>query len=75
MNKRLLSIYTFLAFVGIIPIRALNAQPIIPSQDGTGTLVNQNGNLIDISGGSLSKDNANLFHSFQQFGLLVQDKT
>ena len=44
-------------------------QPITPANDGTGTLVNPNGNRLDISGGKLSGDGANLFHSFQQFGL------
>lgn len=45
------------------------AQPIVPAADGTGTLVTPNENRIDISGGQLSGDNANLFHSFSQFGL------
>lgn len=44
-------------------------QPIVPANDGTGTLVSPNGNRLDISGGKLSGDGANLFHSFQQFGL------
>ncbi|HLO47383.1 MAG TPA: CHAT domain-containing protein [Kamptonema sp.] len=44
-------------------------QSITPANDGTGTLVNQNGNRFDINGGKLSGDGANLFHSFQQFGL------
>ncbi|HEY9730157.1 MAG TPA: filamentous hemagglutinin N-terminal domain-containing protein, partial [Chroococcales cyanobacterium] len=45
------------------------AQPIVPAADGTGTLITPDGNRIDISGGQLSGDNANLFHSFTQFGL------
>ncbi|MEQ9368053.1 MAG: CHAT domain-containing protein [Coleofasciculus chthonoplastes F3-SA18-01] len=44
------------------------AQPITPA-DGTGTIITPDGNRIDISGGSLSGDGKNLFHSFQQFGL------
>ena len=44
-------------------------QSITPATDGTGTVVNPQGNRIDISGGKLSGDGANLFHSFQQFGL------
>lgn len=44
-------------------------QSITPATDGTGTIVNPHGNRIDISGGKLSGDGANLFHSFQQFGL------
>lgn len=45
------------------------AQPVVPALDGTGTNVRHNGSVIDISGGSFSRDAANLFHSFQQFGL------
>ncbi|MEQ8997372.1 MAG: CHAT domain-containing protein [Coleofasciculus sp. B1-GNL1-01] len=45
------------------------AQSITPAADGTGTIVTPDGNRIDISGGSLSADGKNLFHSFQQFGL------
>src|SRR4028119_1229089 len=47
-----------------------NAQPIItPAPDGTNTVVTPNGNRYDISGGSLSPEGANLFHSFTEFGL------
>ncbi len=45
------------------------AQQIIPNADGTMTVVTQDGNRFDISGGSLSGDGRNLFHSFQEFGL------
>src|SRR4028119_744046 len=45
------------------------AQPITPATDGTGTVVTSDGNRFNISGGSHSGDGANLFHSFQQFGL------
>ncbi|HLO51167.1 MAG TPA: CHAT domain-containing protein [Kamptonema sp.] len=44
-------------------------QAIAPAPDGTGTVVIPQGNRIDIQGGSLSGDKANLFHSFTQFGL------
>lgn len=44
-------------------------QSITPANDGTGTTVNTQGNRMDIGGGKLSGDGANLFHSFQQFGL------
>ena len=47
----------------------VNAQSIVPAVDGTGTLVELNGQRYDIQGGSLSGDGANLFHSFQDFGL------
>jgi len=45
------------------------AQPITPAADGTGTIVTINGNQFVITGGTLSGDGANLFHSFGQFGL------
>ncbi len=45
------------------------AQPIVPAADGTNTQVNPEGNQFNITGGSLSGDRANLFHSFEQFGL------
>ncbi len=57
--------------LGIQPsfeIAALS-QPITPEADGTGTTVTTDGNRIDINGGTLSSDGANLFHSFEQFGL------
>jgi filamentous hemagglutinin family protein len=46
-----------------------HAQRITPARDGTGTVVRQNGNRIDIEGGARSGNRANLFHSFEQFGL------
>ncbi|MGD2181321.1 CHAT domain-containing protein [Lusitaniella coriacea] len=52
--------------VAVLPLRA---EPITPATDGTGTIVIPNGNQLDITGGTLSSDGANLFHSFQQFGL------
>ena len=45
------------------------AQTVIPAADGTGTSVTNTDNRYDIRGGSLSGDGANLFHSFQRFGL------
>jgi filamentous hemagglutinin family protein len=45
------------------------AQPITPSTGGTGTVVTPNGNRFDIYGGTVSGNGANLFHSFEQFGL------
>ncbi|MEB3336632.1 MAG: filamentous hemagglutinin N-terminal domain-containing protein, partial [Leptolyngbyaceae bacterium] len=63
-----LLVITFLLSGAIAPLPAL-AQSITPALDGTGTLVTPDGDRLDISGGSLSGDGANLFHSFQQFGL------
>lgn len=45
------------------------AQSVIPAADGTNTQVNQQGNRFDIHGGTLSQDGANLFYSFDKFGL------
>ena len=45
------------------------AQSIIPAADGTGTLAMPDGSTYQITGGTLSGDGVNLFHSFEQFGL------
>ena len=45
------------------------AQQVIPAADGVGTIVIPEGNRLDIKGGTLSEDGANLFHSFESFGL------
>ncbi|MDZ7957637.1 MAG: CHAT domain-containing protein [Aulosira sp. DedQUE10] len=47
----------------------VKAQSITPANDGTGSVITTEGNKIDISGGSLSSDRTNLFHSFSKFGL------
>ncbi|NEO88477.1 MAG: filamentous hemagglutinin N-terminal domain-containing protein [Spirulina sp. SIO3F2] len=43
------------------------AQSITAAPDGTGTVINQNGTVYDITGGTTA--GTNLFHSFQQFSL------
>ena len=45
----------------------ITAQPITAAQDGTNTVVLPNGQQFNITGGTQA--GANLFHSFQQFGL------
>ncbi|HEY9834975.1 MAG TPA: CHAT domain-containing protein [Stenomitos sp.] len=67
--KKLTLTLVALSFTAAITQKPLSAQPIAPAADGTGTLVTPNGNQFNISGGSRSRDGANLFHSFQQFGL------
>lgn len=47
----------------------LLAQSIVPAADGVGTQVSPQGNRFDITGGQMSSNGANLFHSFYQFGL------
>ncbi|MCA1991467.1 MAG: filamentous hemagglutinin N-terminal domain-containing protein, partial [Coleofasciculus sp. S288] len=66
ISPSLAILYGFAGGFGLAPTQA---QPITPAADGTGTVVLPNGNQLDITGGSLSGDGANLFHSFQQFGL------
>src|SRR4028118_84583 len=45
------------------------AQSITPAADSAGTQVTPAGNRLDIPGGRLSGDGANLFPSFERFGL------
>jgi large exoprotein involved in heme utilization and adhesion len=58
-----------LLLVGASGLEQLQPQSITPSADSTGTLLTPNGNQINISGGQLSGDGANLFHSFTHFGV------
>ncbi|WP_445242295.1 CHAT domain-containing protein [Microcoleus sp. S13_C5] len=53
----------------IVSTGVLQAQPIVPAPDRTGTTVTPDGDRLNITGGQTSRDGANLFHSFQQFGL------
>ena len=53
---------------GLLPL-AVRSQPIVPATDGTNTVVKSEQNRTDISGGQLSGNGANLFHSFSQFNL------
>jgi len=48
------------------------AQSVIPAEAGTTTIVTPAGDRIDITGGTLSGDGANLFHTFQEFGLSTE---
>jgi filamentous hemagglutinin family protein len=68
MKKVSLAVTAFSLVIAITQ-KPLHAQPIAPAIDNTGTIVTGSGNQFNISGGSLSGDGANLFHSFQQFGL------
>ncbi len=50
--------------------KQVSAQSITPSADGTGTTITtKDGRAYSINGGTLSADGANLFHSFEKFGL------
>ncbi|MBW4681085.1 MAG: CHAT domain-containing protein [Microcoleus vaginatus WJT46-NPBG5] len=70
-HKGILGKSTFLLFLigcfnSFVPAFS---QPIVPASDGTGTVVTPKGNQFNITGGQLSRDRANLFHSFEQFNL------
>ncbi|MEH1948267.1 MAG: CHAT domain-containing protein [Nostoc sp.] len=58
-----------LVIASLVSPRLAQAQQIVPAADGTNTIVTPNGNRLDITGGTTSRDGANLFHSFQQFGI------
>lgn len=60
---------TLCFWLGSIAAKPVLGQSIVPANDGTGTVVTQEGNRIDIQGGQLSGDRANLFHSLEKFGL------
>jgi len=69
-NTLLLNRFLFTLFVllsALIPQRVW-AQ-VKSANDATKTIINQNGNQFNITGGVLSSDQANLFHSFSQFSL------
>jgi len=79
INQRLLLERPILQRVGILlaliilvrgwlPASAI-AQSITPARDGTNTRVQRRGDRFEIDGGQRSRDGANLFHSFEQFGL------
>ncbi|MCW5316939.1 CHAT domain-containing protein [Nostoc sp. KVJ3] len=63
------SVLAVVPLVSAMSAGLAQAQRIVPAADGTGTIVTPNGNRIDITGGTTSRDGANLFHSFQQFGI------
>jgi filamentous hemagglutinin family protein len=50
-------------------IQPVYAQSITPAADGTGTIVRQQGDRYLITGGRLSRDQTNLFQSFERLGL------
>ena len=79
INRRLLLERPILQRVGILlalimlvrgwlPASAI-AQSITPARDSTNTRVQRRGDHFEIYGGRRSRDGANLFHSFEQFGL------
>ncbi|MEP0850973.1 MULTISPECIES: CHAT domain-containing protein [Cyanophyceae] len=66
-TSQILSIFLVAAATGG---KYVLAQTIVPASDGTGTIVSPSGTSIyNITGGQLSGDKANLFHSFTKFGI------
>ncbi|WP_138498718.1 CHAT domain-containing protein [Nostoc sp. PA-18-2419] len=63
------SVLVIAPLLSAISPKLAQAQQIVPAADGTNTIVTPNGNRLDITGGTTSRDGANLFHSFQQFGI------
>ncbi|NEP01692.1 MAG: CHAT domain-containing protein [Symploca sp. SIO2E9] len=59
-------IFLLLQLIATVPVLA---QQITPAKDSTGTSVTVIGNQLNISGGTLSGDGSNLFHSLEDFGL------
>jgi filamentous hemagglutinin family protein len=57
------------AFPGVAGMNTVAQAQITPAADGTNTIITPAGNRFDIGGGTVSGDRANLFHSFEQFGL------
>lgn len=61
-----------LSMLPILAWAAVGRSQVIPAADGTNTQVTTSGNRSTITGGQLSQDGANLFHSFQRFGLTAE---
>ena len=70
-NSRLILLIALI--LSLTWLESAQAQSITSASDGTGTTVSQTGNQYDITGGALSGDGANLFHSFEQFGLTATE--
>ncbi|MEH1865116.1 MAG: CHAT domain-containing protein [Nostoc sp.] len=69
LNKIAASVLAILPLVTVTSTALAQTPQIVPAADGTNTIVTPNGNQLNITGGTTSGDGANLFHSFQQFGI------
>jgi filamentous hemagglutinin family protein len=67
--RKVCCLLTVCLLAQVVEIARSKAQSIIPALDGTGTIVTPKENRLDIGGGQLSGDGANLFHSFIQLNL------
>ncbi|MBD6620213.1 CHAT domain-containing protein [Komarekiella sp. 'clone 1'] len=72
LSRRMSSVMGYICLIGAMNSGLAQAQQIIPATDGTGTIVTPNGNRLDINGGKTSSDGINLFHSFEQFGIKLE---
>ena len=74
--------YTYINFLSVVSllssfpllinpplVLAQSAPAITPATDGTGTIVQPQGDRWQITGGSYNGDRTNLFHSFQRFNV------
>ncbi|NJN73692.1 MAG: filamentous hemagglutinin N-terminal domain-containing protein [Limnothrix sp. RL_2_0] len=60
--------YSFSLFATLVTFsQPAIAQTVTPAADGVGSVIQYNGNTYNIGGGTQA--GANLFHSFQEFGL------
>ncbi|HEY9704019.1 MAG TPA: filamentous hemagglutinin N-terminal domain-containing protein, partial [Allocoleopsis sp.] len=64
--QKIISLLALSTTIGLTPAQAQN---ITPNNDGTNTIVNPQNNQFNITGGTVSGDGSNLFHSFSQFNL------
>ena len=67
--------YVYLAIVPFLSIALPGKEvygQVITADDGVGTYVETAGDRIDISGGQVSGDHTNLFHSFEQFDITAE---
>jgi filamentous hemagglutinin family protein len=69
LARRIAPLLASMPLAGVLGLQPVQAQSIVPAADGTNTVVNSAGDRFDITGGTFSSNRANLFHSFQQFGL------
>lgn len=74
MNNAIRAIWMWatILLLGGLGLKHAQAQPIVPAPDGVGTIVTPDGDRFNITGGQLSSDQTNLFHSLFRFGLSQQ---
>jgi len=73
MNKKTLGLVLGLTLGSLVTAQPGMAQSIRSAEDGTNTRVRVEGDRYRITGGQTSGDGANLFHSFEAFGLTAEE--